>query len=293
MAPLAEQLLETGSGALAKGVSRTKRALVASAAFSGACLLGVGLFSAGADFGRTTPHEHAAYGLKLPKNLSSPLSMVELPNCYQYTGGTCHIDECNPDRKAECSSGLCMCAMGCTGADGKCRHRKYEQVASGFTLTNKKYSWSKLYMPAANLMDQLKTSSVPAWTLGGRFRFILHRLPARVNHHHDYFLTTEAYPDYVATIRATTGTAFSLAGLYEVGLHREFAPDRLTTQVCSLGDGYIRIGSGGGAGAGLGNAWAYIHHASQYVYGWNLGSAGDAGAWKADPPISGLEACIE
>merc|ERR1712232_746559 len=122
------------------------------------------------------------------------------------------------------------------------------------------------------MLDQLKTSVLPMWLLGDRLKFILHKLPGTVNLHSEYFLSTQAYPDYVATIRATKGTAFSPFGVYEVGLDRNYKPAQLLVRVCDAGNGYVRFGS-----SGEHTIWAYIHHGSWNVYGWRAGSPGDGG----------------
>jgi len=286
MAPLSEAYLPLGSdgqqGSPARSVPKK-----AVAAFSATGLLSaVAIFYGGAEFGRTTPQEHAAVAVALPGNGSytgMPTAMAAglNPDCYTFTGGTCLVEPCNGWRHASCEDHHCRCIGGCAGADGKCWPGRNLEVATGFTLKNKKYNWQKLYMPATQLLDHLKTTSAPSWLNAGRDKFILHQLPGSVAGHIDYFLTTKAFPNYVAAIRATTGTAFSLFGAYEMSLAKEFSPERLAVRVCSLGDGQVMIGSGGGRET----QWFYIHHGSWFVYGWGHGNPGPSGVWTTDPPI--------
>lgn len=260
----------------------------ATAALSAGLLSSAGLFYAGAEFGRTTPHGGAAYGVSLSAlnrtRAGSPIALAaaELSvDCYTFTGGTCLVKECDADRHAECQSGLCVCKGACSGADGKCYSAHNVPVEAGFTLTNKKFNWQKLYMPSLALLGQMKTSALASAFLFGKDKFILHRLPGKVNGKTDYFLTTVAYPDYVAAIRATAGTAFSLFGAYDMGLSKDFAIDRLAVQVCSKGDGDIMIGSVGS----VETEWFYIHHGSWNVYGTADSDPGDGAIWVTDPPI--------
>merc|ERR1712187_741378 len=106
----------------------------------------------------------------------------------------------------------CVCGSDkCTGADGNCYSGRYEVVETGFTLTNKKFSDCKMYMPATAMFDHMKTTCMPLMEgiLGNKLNFILHKLPGKLNGHSQYFLTTEMYPDTVATERATKGTAIA------------------------------------------------------------------------------------
>lgn len=249
----------------------------------------------GAEFGRQTPHEKAAYAISLAAfnhSQNSPTALAAGLNadCYTYTGGTCGVDPCYAWRSASCEQGKCLCLAGCTGADGKCYPGTYKEVAAGFTLTNVKFHSQKLYMPAVDLLDQLKTTAVPSFLNGGKDKFVLHALPGSLAGHKDYFLTTMSYPGYVAAIRATAGTAVSLFGAYEVSLDKEFSPDRLAVRVCNKGGGQVMIGSPGS----VNTEWFFVHHGSWDVYGWGLtNDPGQGGYWQPDPPIpvEELEAC--
>uniref|UniRef100_A0A7S1W0G2 Uncharacterized protein n=1 Tax=Alexandrium catenella TaxID=2925 RepID=A0A7S1W0G2_ALECA len=264
--------------------------LAAAAALSAGALSALALLSAGAEYGRATPHASAAYGVSLRSlNVSraggaTALGEAALSSaCYGYTGGTCHIEGCNPDRHAVCYAGDCVCPGPdmCSGADGRCYHARNVPVASGFTLTNKKYSRQKLMMPTVSVLGQLHTTVMPSFLLSGQDKFNLIRLMGTVEGKANYFLTTQGYPDKVATIRATAGTAFSLFGAYEVALWKEFGIGDLAVQVCSKGDGNIMIGSPGS----MRTEWFYIHHASWLVYGTPLSDPGDSAIWSTDPPI--------
>mmetsp|Transcript_59959 Transcript_59959/g.139680 ORF Transcript_59959/g.139680 Transcript_59959/m.139680 type:complete len:294 (+) Transcript_59959:1-882(+) len=284
MRPLSDSLLPVSEAKEAKPRTIPARVLAAIGAGSAGLLSAAGLFLVGAAFGRATPHDHAASSVSLRAlngTGAAALAAGLNADCYKFTGGTCHVSDCDPDRGAECSAGYCLCATGCTGANGVCYPTTYPVAAAGFTLTNKKYDWQKLYMPATAPLDQLKTTAVPSFLNGDKDKFVLHQLPGEVAGHLDYFLTTVAFPEYVACIRATAGTAFSAFGAYEVGLYRQFAPQRLAVRVCSLGDGKIMIGSVGTTNT----VWFYVHHGSWNVYGWSLGDPGDSGVWVTDPPI--------
>lgn len=255
-------------------------------AISAGLLGAVMLFFLGAEFGRLTPHEHAAFAVGLPSNgsfagLPTDLAASLNPDCYTFTGGTCFVDPCLAYRNAECREGLCECIKACTGADGACYSGTYPVVASGFTLTNNKYQWQKMYMPAASIFNQLMTTVASSDFLLGKDKFILHELPGSVAGHKDYFLTTERFPNYVAAIRATTGTAFSPFAGYEIGLYKEYSPDRLAVRVCSKGNGMVMIGSPGATQT----EWFYIHHGSWRVYGWGVSNPGNGAVWDTNPAI--------
>merc|ERR1712039_336531 len=90
------------------------------------------------------------------------------------------------------------------------------------------------------MFDHMKTTCMALMEgiLGNKLNFILHKLPGKLNGHSQYFLTTEMYPDTVATERATKGTSIAKPfGFYEVGLQRDFAPEKLSVRVCDAGGG--------------------------------------------------------
>jgi len=238
--------------------------------------------------GRHAPQWPAAHGVSL--NLVSGTSQNATAlaagldsDCYTYTGGTCGVNPCYSWRDAECQDGYCLCTGTCSGADGKCYHGLYKQVAAGFTLTNVKYNRQKMYMPATAPLDTIKTTQFPSSLNGGKDKFVLHRLPGSLAGHAAYFLSTERFPDFVAAIRATAGTALSPFGAYEIGLAQQFGPERLAVRICSKGGGKVMIGGF----SPLGNTeWFYVHHFSWIVYGWGFFyKPGNAGVWQADPAI--------
>merc|ERR1712083_1189463 len=105
---------------------------------------------------------------------------------------------------------------------------------------------------------------------------------------------------YVMALRFTgsvlTGSV-SLYGLYSMNLFHTMAPydpSGLVVQICSLRkQGYpteIMIGSSGGART----EWAYIHHGSWLVYGWDLSpDPGTGGYWTVSNTemLKGLDDC--
>jgi len=295
MAPLKEQLLPLGGSELqgrhwgrASWAAAVPLVLLLGLSVAACLLLG------GAEFGRTTPHTHVASPLSLKVlNQSLPIDGLELEStsaCYKYTGGTCMVEACLGYRKAECINGQCLCPTGCTGADGSCHHEQsYKLVGSGFTLTNQEYDWQKMYMPSTAPLDQLKTTAFSSLFNGGKDKFFLHKLPGKLMGHRDYFLSTQAFPDYTAAIRPTAGTAFSLFGAYELGLNKAlpWGPEDLSVRVCSKGSGMLMIGSPGETKT----AWFYIHHGSWNVYGWTLGDPGASGVWISDPPVHDVPKC--
>jgi len=258
--------------------------------------LAASAFIGGTAFGRQTTHSHGAYGVSLTSANEAAQNPTALaaglnPDCYTYTGGTCGINPCYAWRGAECRDGYCLCEGACSGADGKCYEGRYEQVADGFTLTNVKYSAQKMYMPASSPFDSVKTTAFPSSMNMGKDKFILHRLPGNVSGHTGYFLSTQRFSDYVVALRATTGTALSPWGAYEVGLSKQFSVEKLAVRVCSKGDGKVMIGGLNLLGQ---TEWFYIHHLSWIVYGWGLFSnPGNGGVWQADPPMpeGELEPC--
>lgn len=106
-------------------------------------------------------------------------------------------------------------------------------------------------------------------------------MPGMFRDRRSYILTTEAFPDWVATIRSTALTAFSFFGVYEVSLDKLWAPQDIAVTVCGQGDA-IMIGSV----SEVKTAWFYVHHASWQVYGWLWSNnPGAGGLWVPDPPF--------
>jgi len=297
MLRLGESLLPAGEAMEderpAKAWQRTQAWVVLAVVTAG---LAMSAFIGGTEFGRQTTHQHGAYGVSLTlvndasQNATALAAGLNL-DCYTYTGGTCGMNPCYPWRGASCRDGYCLCEGACTGADGKCYDSKYEMVADGFTLTNVKYKGQKMYMPATSMLDSVRTTAFPSSLNGGKDRFVLYQLPGNLSGHTGYFLSTQRFSDYVVALRATTGTALSPFGAYEVGLADQFSVAKIAVRVCSKGDGKVMIGGESILGK---TEWFYIHHLSWIVYGWGLfSSPGDGGVWQADPPIpeEGLEPC--
>jgi len=258
-------------------------------------VLAVASFVGGTQFGRQTPHLHAAYGVPLPLgNGTSPIAATLAEksemDCYAYTGGTCGVNPCYDWRDAECRDGYCVCENSCSGADGKCYQGRYKNVATGFTLTNAKYTGQMMYMPAAAPLNSIKTTAFPSSLNGGKDKFTLYRLPGNLSGHKAYFLSTVRYSEYTVSIQATMGTALSPFGAYEVGMAKAESPQKLAVRVCSKGDGSVMMAGQSLVGT---TEWFYIHHLSWIVYGYSFGDPGAGGVWKADPPIpeDELEPC--
>jgi len=264
-----------------------------------AAALAVAAFVSGAEFGRQTPRWHAAHGVSLTlgngtSQIPTALYAQNILQCYPFTGGTCNVNSCYSWRDSQCHNGYCICeGTTCSGVDGKCYEGPNKPVAAGFTLTNVKWPTQKMYMPATAPMNSMKTTSFPSNMNQGKDKFTLYRLHGNVSglEHKGYFLSTQAYPEYVVAVRATTGTAASPFGAYEVGLTLAFTPQRLALRVCSKGHGKVMLGGQ----TLVGNMeWLYIHHFSWIVYGYSFGDPGDGGVWTVDPPIpeNELEPCL-
>jgi len=278
-----------------KGPRRRTVALVATLVL-GAGLIGllVGRFSQPT----TADDIHDALLAKLVHmpgyNKSNPEDerLVVLPyaaNCYSFTGGTCATTSCNADRDSECIAGKCSCIGKCTGPDGHCHSSHNHQVASNVILTNVYWTWSKLYMRLFGaLFNQMMVSEAPLWTFGGTNEFNIHQLPGTWNGYKMYFLTSSKWTSWTVAMRLTTGTAVSLWGAYALNLYHTIAPwdpQSIIVRICKV-PGYsntIMFGSNSGI-------WAYIHHASYFVYGWDLsGDPGTGGYWSVNQGIGHMD----
>jgi len=215
-------------------------------------------------------------------------SFVRSQTCYGYSGGTCALSDCNKERGAACSGGRCICETGCAGADGMCHNGKSNDlVASGFILVNKKWSRYAMYFQGMSLFGQLKTTKAMTWTNLGKDRFSLYRLPGNLSSP-KFLVGSVAYPEQVAYIGSTTGTAISGHGLYAANLDdgHPVGPDRLACTVCyEASKKAIMIGDKDG------NYWSYIHHLTWLVYGSSSSKekVGDGGLWVPDPPFEADE----
>merc|ERR1719433_1347186 len=71
------------------------------------------------------------------------------------------VSDCNTDRQAVCTSDHnCVCAHGCTGADGRCRSMSsYSLVGKNVRFRYVKWSDQYLYAPRTFFMEQLRTTS--------------------------------------------------------------------------------------------------------------------------------------
>jgi hypothetical protein len=268
------------------GKQRIRRTAAVAAVVS----FGLAAFYCGSVFGRGTPETHEAYFGQLKLSNGSVSNLADTIECYSYTGDSCYSAACGPN-KGTCNApnGLwhhcdCVSPAGCVSVDGVCGSKPYEKVAEGFHLQNMKWTWQHMYMPTFHLMDTIATSGAWLSTMPRASSWTLYKLPRNWGGHTGYFLTTEAYPGYTASIRWTTGTALSLRGAYEVALTKQLEPWRLAVRVCSRPDGTIMIGN-------MDGVWFYLHHFSYNVYGWQFGDPGDGGYWKADKAINGLESC--
>merc|ERR1712029_670464 len=99
--------------------------------------------------------------------------------------------------------GKCVCAGGCTGADGQCRLKSNKKVGSEFTLTNKRFSRSWLYFQTFSLLSQLKVAAEPAIFFGGQQYFDLFKVHGKNEGKKQYLLASTRWPSWVAAIRPT------------------------------------------------------------------------------------------
>eukprot|EP00933_Yihiella_yeosuensis_P030214 TRINITY_DN23873_c0_g1_i2.p1 TRINITY_DN23873_c0_g1~~TRINITY_DN23873_c0_g1_i2.p1 ORF type:complete len:327 (+),score=46.79 TRINITY_DN23873_c0_g1_i2:75-1055(+) len=210
------------------------------------------------------------------------------PSCYTFTGTSCLVSKCAPKLEAICELGKCICGSGCTGAAGKCHKEQNKLILKGFTLTNVYWPKYSMYFKRVTAFGQMSTTKSPSALNFGADRFTLYQLPGNLSGKPKFFLASDYWPDYVVTIRATTGTALSPWGTYAVKLNKQtipWTPNRIMVTICSLKKrGYpnaIMIGSAGGTGSPI---WAYIHRLSSYVYGSTM-KPGSGGYWTLDPPL--------
>eukprot|EP00933_Yihiella_yeosuensis_P048214 TRINITY_DN44292_c0_g1_i1.p1 TRINITY_DN44292_c0_g1~~TRINITY_DN44292_c0_g1_i1.p1 ORF type:complete len:319 (-),score=54.19 TRINITY_DN44292_c0_g1_i1:255-1211(-) len=210
------------------------------------------------------------------------------PQCYTFTGTSCLTTSCDPKLEAVCELGKCICGGSCTGADGRCQKEKNKLLAKGFTLSNVYWPKYKMYFKRVTVFGQMSTTKWPSSLNLGADKFQLYQLPGSLNGKPKFFLSSENWPDYVVTIRATTGTALSPWGTYAVKLQDEtipWAPNRIMVSVCSLKTrGYPNAIMIGSSGATVSPVWAYIHRLSSYVYG-SASNPGSGGYWTPDPPL--------
>jgi len=215
-------------------------------------------------------------------------NFVRSQTCYGFTGGTCALSDCNADRGAKCSGGECICETGCAGADSKCHNGvSNDLVASGFILVNAKWTKYAMYFQGLSAFGQLKTTKAMTWMNLGKDRFSLYRLPGNLSSP-KFLVGSVAYPEQVAYIGSTTGTAVSGHGLYAADLddRHPVGPDRLACSVCyEASKKAIMIGDRDG------KYWAYVHHLTWLVYGSSSSrnEVGDGGLWVPDPPLEADE----
>lgn len=210
-------------------------------------------------------------------------------SCYAYTGGSCSVSNCAANRRATCQSRKCACLAGCSSANGTCMAGATNlPVASSIVLHNKKWPNYYMYVQRSSVTGQIKTTNAYEWTNGGSHEFSIFKLPGLMNGQPKFFLGSVHWPDHVARIGLTAGTAASTHGFYSTDLGGGYSPTALALTMCRRSDGTIMIGQPDSSSP----RWAYIHHGSWLVYA-TSGNVGEGGYWTPSTPIPAgvLPAC--
>lgn len=306
---LNETLLERGE----RGGPRVSRRVWVAATIAGLLL---SASFAGYSAGKMSPHADADDDFihaKLASIQNVHTNQTELTvvaystKCYGFTGGICTSEfaenGCHQSRNATCADLKCVCPGGCTDANGVCTSQTYTKVASKITLSPQKWNGHWLYMQSVSLLSQLKVSNLPSFSFFGSQYFDVYELPGRIKGKKHFFLASNKWPSWVAAMRST-GSVLSASvspyGLYGVSLEHTIAPwdpQGVIVEICSY-PGSANVVMIGNAPTGVQTEWAYVHHASWFVYGWGATSdPGDGGYWVlndangADINIGGLDAC--
>lgn len=275
------------------------------------CLAGVGMLNA------------ASYYRKkiVPSYFSSTTTGWGEASCYKNTGGTCYIQGCNADRKAECSTGHCWCKEGCVGSDGLCRAdvSSYKLVASNFRLKNFYWKDQYMYAPRTWFMEQLRTTTANSgyadlwnlYELPGPM-WVPYGLSGAFKDTPGYFLSPVEFPEYAAGIASTKmqayvptggggknnkgssgGIVIPVGSMFVVDLYHltsrhllantaPFNPAVVMNSLCRPAKYPEAIEINGG----FGQASWYVHTASWEVFGWVWSDPQEGGYWVPDPPLN-------
>lgn len=206
--------------------------------------------------------------------------------CYAYTGGTCLTEGCKPMRHATCdNSSRCVCASGCSGADGVCYNRTNELIVGDFVLRNVKYSNYKMYFQRMSIFGQIKTTALPTYLNGDQDKFDLYAVPGANGTMKGYMMSSSKWKEQVFAIRPTAATALSPFGGFAVNIEADHVvpwnPTDIMLQLCAVTtpgyEGSVQIGSLGSI-----TKWAYLHHGSWFLYA-SLSAPGSGGYWRPEP----------
>merc|ERR1712113_799698 len=129
----------------------------------------------------------------------------------------------------------------------------------------------------------MKTTNAYSILNRGKDKFQLYTLPGPPRNSTGFMLGSTAYPDHVARIGLTTGTALKTHGLYATSLTKGKGLDTLSVSVC-----YNRRKQAIMIGNKAGKIWAYVHTGTWLVYGSHSQkcSVGDGGLWKPEPSFT-------
>jgi len=209
--------------------------------------------------------------------------------CYGFTGATCSVRGCDVDRGAVCEKNMCVCKAGCSGANGICYTGvTNEPVKVAFTLSNVKWPSYSMIFQRSSSFGQLKATNAYTWLNSETDKFNLHKLPGATDSSPRFLLGSPAYLQYVARIAPAEGKASAPVpqGLFAAKLERGYSPISLSLTVCynSSADGLM-------FGDTQENIWASLIRGSWLVYGFTgkKSDVGEAGLWKASPPLTNLE----
>lgn len=257
---------------------------------------------------------HARFHAKRYSNVSAVPKASELADyesfnvdCYSYTGGTCRIQDCDFQRKAECvhhwgAGFFCMCPEGtCTGADGTCYPGNYKKIAEGIEIKNALFQGETMYFPR-NMM--LSGVGVDSDADGKKYddKFDIYLLPGLVHAGEgsvdtkfvEAFVTTTEQPDYVA-VAIQEDAFFNTVQTLKLNRYVLNPNDIQTssTIICVTDRGNYQLGSYAGW---LSKAvhWWYISKLefSGSVYEWVLGPPGPGGEWYFTPDLSQADQAV-
>jgi len=219
--------------------------------------------------------------------------------CYIHTGTTCHLaalgvqDTCST-LGATCKGGDCQCEGSCAGSDNRCHFGELNTlVASDFGLLSLKDPRYGMYFQSVTATGIMKTSAEPGIVLRQKDKFALHQLPGPKGKTPKFILGSERWPNLVARVTGTMGTAAAAYAAYATEFSKEKKPSSLAVSVCwDKKKQAMMIGNSNAT------EFAYVRRGSWKVYGTNAKKCSQelSSLWQPSPmftpeQISALPQC--
>jgi len=218
------------------------------------------------------------------------------------------ISNCYAERGAVCRGSNCVCANGCTGADGICRNiSSYKLVGKNVRFRNVKFSDQYLYAPRTWFMEQIRTTDT-----AGQYADLwnVYKMPGKDYQYGQemFLLSPVEFPEYAAGVADTkmrawiplgdkkgadgNGIVIPVGSLFVVDLYhltsRHLLANKYPFNIAYIMNNICRPNSHPNAveiNGALGRASWYIHHASWEVFGWVWSDPGEGGYWVPEPPL--------